>query len=150
MSKWTDWIPHTGDECPVDGDEKMKIRFEDDKSGDYVCVNQPTILNWISPCRHPRITHYKRLKKNVAAEDLDSLKDRPETRRGPCVIKDSDLADTKAEEHEMWVNLYRFDDGSLHMGPEAPATRKDLRRVGSSKLWEHIGTVLLNPEDTTQ
>jgi hypothetical protein len=55
----------------VYGDEKMKIRFEDDKPKDYACVHQPTVFNWgNNPRRHPRISHYKRLRANVEAETI--------------------------------------------------------------------------------
>jgi hypothetical protein len=120
MSKWTDWIPHEGDECPVANDEKMKLRFEGNPPEYYTCVIRPTSLGWSnSPCRHARITHYKRLRKNVEAErvfalrdcnfktatetasarenfqaiadDLGTLKDRHETRRGPFVVTDEDI-----------------------------------------------------------
>lgn len=90
MSKWTKRIPHTGDECPVDGEEVVRVAIGD--------VFLPAEIR----AKHrywPRITHYKRLKANVEAEerakhladDLDSLKDRAPNRRGPFVITDADL-----------------------------------------------------------
>lgn len=66
--KWTPWIPHTGDECPVSKSEPMKIEFEEMRDGDYLHTVDPLAFNWEArPCRHERILRYKRLRANVEA-----------------------------------------------------------------------------------
>lgn len=81
--KWTDWIPHEGDECPVDRNEFLRVKFSD---GYVLKKTIASAWNWGREESLP-ITHYKRLRKNVEAEKLDAeidafMEDDPEAERG--------------------------------------------------------------------
>lgn len=66
MSKWTDWIPLTGDECPVADRERVKVKT---RSG-RVVKDMAAEFPWV----YDGLTHYKRLRKNVEAERAAELK----------------------------------------------------------------------------
>lgn len=62
MSKWTKWIPHTGDECPVDGNEIVRVKIRGRKFDKDFRTFRASGWGW------RQITHYKRLKANVEPE----------------------------------------------------------------------------------
>lgn len=78
MSKWTSWIEHEGDKCPVDGGEIIRVKrknWDATKKERTKPAGYWASCRWFlahhrwAPARLPRITHYKRLLSNEKAEN---------------------------------------------------------------------------------
>ena len=75
MSKWTSWIEHTGDTCPVDSSERVKLRL---RCGVKPKPDLALFYEWSQEGGAIiGITHYKRLKSNVEAEKAKELTPQP-------------------------------------------------------------------------
>lgn len=204
--KWTDWIPHEGDECPVAKDETVRVKFrQNGTSSKQHRTNEAGQWIWDVFRFSDDITHYKRLKKNVEAEKIDAeidefLQGDPEPSEAPTPVitgpgeyvtrdgrkavvsfmdensgfpffgkvgdqdsswtvdgsywgvaaSNADITgpwqDPDPEKPERWANLYRHEDGILHIGSTVRnSAEKVLGCRAADCVSKHIGTVLLNP-----
>lgn len=104
--KWTKWVEHNGDECPVDGDEVVRVRFRPPRFSKQFRTDFARVWHW------GRITHYKRLKSNVAAEQ-----DSTRTSKLSAKFDDTKPIITGPEEYMTAIGLKAVID---HLGFNTP------------------------------